>query len=452
MTANPVRQYMRKLLTVLPITFLFAPLFYSLLGYHPDMPVLFPVLVYIWHALFVFFGATLAFALKKYRYLAYAIIPVAAFFCRHIVSAPWLNFQKAVLTITEEGFEVVKMAPLEEWETVYYSYVVFISTFIAGFGGIFYSRKPPLDFVQRGNTFWFCNIFAISAIYYMFAGILDIDKNAGVVFVIYMTGFAVGYFIVRSFAYINREIDVYGEMGAYNISGTERVYAYYFSVLGFVTVVPVFLGIIVIPFLIDTIGAAVNFILSWFIKAILAGEPPEPKNLVELVLDPEANLPDTQGSEDNMIAYYILVLAVFIIFIIFRKKIMAAIKDLISFLKTKMEGNSGGLVINEEVITKAAKEKKSKASYRDYLKKAKKIKDLRAAFLFAYSYIFWNTIKKDGELKQNSTPGEFAEKYSGAKNPSDLYCNMIYGQKPAETGEILTEMTAEAESFIREYF
>ncbi|MCL2816281.1 MAG: hypothetical protein FWD23_16935 [Oscillospiraceae bacterium] len=454
MTASPGRQYTRKLLTVLPVTFLFAPLFYSFLGYHPDMPVLFPVLVYIWHALFVFLGATLAFNLKKYRYFAYLLILAAAFFCRHIISAPWLHFQKPVLFITEEGFEVMKMTALEAGDLAYYSYMLFISTFISGSCGIFYSRKPPLDFVQKNNTFLFCNIFAASAIYYMFTGIMETDKNAGVVFAFYMTGFAVSYFIVRSFAYINRELDVYGEMGAYNISGTDRIYAYYFSMLSAVCVLPVFFGVIVIPFLINMIKSAAAFIAGWLVRAILAADTEANPMAPDVDFGGELGGLPYQESDGGMTAYYILVLAVLAItitlIIIFRKKIAAAIKRFIFKMGINPKNQGLGLVIDEELITKAEKEKKSRPSYRDYLKKAKKIKELRAAFLFLYSYIFWNMIKKDGELKQNSTPYEFAEKYPGAKEPADLYCDMEYGQKTAESGEILTKMTA-AESFLREY-
>ena len=108
-----------------------------------------------------------------------------------------------------------------------------------------------------------------------------------------------------------------------------------------------------------------------------------------------------------------------------------------------------GLAIHEEIITKAAKE--SKPSCKNYLKKAKKIKDLRTAFLFAYSYVFWGAIKKDAELKPGATPNELAEKYADTKEPADLYSNIVYGQKRAESPETLKQMTAAAESFMRQF-
>jgi hypothetical protein len=268
-----------------------------------------------------------------------------------------------------------------------------------------------------------------------------------------MTGFAVSYFIVRNFAYINREIDVYGKMGAFNITGTKRVYSYYFSTLTLFAVVPVFVGIVLIPFLINMLGAGASFILGSFVKALLSAKPSESKLLKEPILEFMTGMPEPQASDGNMFAYYILAAAVVIIIlaliIIFRKKIINAIKNLMAKIAPEVPGSD--MVINEEVITKAAKEKKPKLSYKDYFKKAKKIKDLREAFLFSYRYIFWGTIKKDSELKQSVTPFELAQKYSDTKNPGDLYCDIVYGQKPAENREMLIEMLTSAESFLREF-
>ena len=455
MNANPGSQYMRKIFMILPITFIFSPIFYAFLGYHPDMPALFPVLVYFWHMLFVFLGTTLAFLIKKYKYTAYILILVISFFCRNIITIPWFNFQKAVLISVESGETIVTMMKIESRELIYYTYVLFVSTLISGACGVFYSKKEPLDFLSKDNTFLFCNILAISAVYYIFGGILETDKNSGLVFTIYLTGFAVSYFIVRNFAYINREIEVYGKTSAYNISGTGRIYSYYFSITTLLAVVPVFFGIILIPFVINTIKSIADFVVNRFLTAVLnsEGQTGEVPISADIPANNFTGMLDEQQTGDKMLAYYIIIAAVatiiLVLIIIFRKKIIAAIKRLMA--KVQSDSYRPGMVIEEEIITKAKKEKKSKSSYNNYLKKAKKIKDLRMKFLFAYSYIFWGTIKKDGELAINATPNELAEKYAETKAPSKLYQNIIYGQQPAESPEMLKQMTASAESFMREF-
>ena len=437
MTASPVRQFMRKIFMVLPITFMFAPVFYAFLGYRPDMPLFF-ALVYLWHALFVFLGVALAFVFKKYKYLAYILILAIAFLCRDAVSVLEPDSQRSAA------------------ELIYFAYVLFASSAVSGACGVFYSRKEPLDFLSKNNTFLFCNIFAISALYYIFGGILETDKNAGFVFAFFLTGFAASYFIVRNFAYIDREIGIYGKMGAYNISGTNRVYAYYFSVLAILSIVPVFVGVVLVPFILNTLGSAAGYIMARLLKAVLGSEV-ESQVLEEPVLDPYGSMGVSQGAGDKMLAYYILVVAVLtivlVLIVIFRKNIIKAIKELILFLKTRMtpDDHARGVVIERETITQTAREKKEKPSYRNYLKKAKKIKDLQAKFLFAYRYVFWNTVKKDKDLKISATPSELAEKYSDTKNPANLYSNIIYGQKPAESGEMLIETTAEAEVFIQKF-
>jgi len=434
------------------------PIFYAFLGYHPDMPVLYPVLAYIWHALFVFLGATLAFVFKKYKYLAYLLILVVAFLCRDVISLPWLNIQKATIYSFEGGEMLVYMA-LEAGELTYFAYMLFVSTFISGIFGVFYSKKQPLEFIGKSNTFLFCNIFAISALYYMVSGILETYKYSGVVFAAYMTGFAVSYFIVRNFAYIDREIGVYGETGAYSVSGAKRVYPYYFSVLSFVTILPVFAGIFLIPLLINSFGSAIRFAMGKVLSALLKtkGEGQGEEAPVFDFQPIEYTIPEFRDSSDKMFVYYILVAVFFAIIltliVVFRKKIISGIKNIILLLKSKMrlENHDAVFVINEEIITKAKKEKKAKSSYKNYLKKAKKIKDLREAFLFSYSYIFWNTIKKDEELNIGATPNELAEKYESTSGPAELYQNIKYGQKPADNREILKGMTVAAESFMQKF-
>ena len=457
MTAKPVRQYIYRMFVILPLTFLFTPLFYSILGYHPDIPA-FPLIVYLWYAIFIFFGATIAVVLDKYKYLAYPIIFGIAFLCKNIITLPGFNFQQTMLLdFTESGEEILIIAPLTSEQIIYYTYVFFITMAIAGIIGISYSKKSAFDLGNKQNTIFFFYVLVISSIYYSISGIMDIDKNAGIIFAAYLTGFFISYFIVWNYAIINREVSLYSEKGAYNTSGLNRIYRYYFSSLGLTTVIPVFVAIIIVPFIVKIVGIIANFIMACFFGLILLYEPPEaPTTAPDLPVD--VIHPDTpvQNPAGNMLLYYILVIIASIIIltliIVYRKKI----KEFILFLLTKMAlpDNDKNKIINQEIITEAKKEKKSKLSYKNYLKTAKKITGLRERFLFAYNYIFWGVIKKDEKLKESATPFEVAENYGETLDPAKLYQDLKYGQKPEE--EIKTDdlknMTNKAESFMQKYF
>ncbi|MCL2160075.1 MAG: hypothetical protein FWH48_11770, partial [Oscillospiraceae bacterium] len=84
MNSKPDRQFTHNIFAAFPVTFLIVALAYPFLGFHPDMPVLFPMLAYFWHTLFVLLGAVFAAVFKKYRYFAYPLVVIIAFLCRNI--------------------------------------------------------------------------------------------------------------------------------------------------------------------------------------------------------------------------------------------------------------------------------------------------------------------------------------------------------------------------------
>jgi len=147
--------------------------------------------------------------------------------------------------------------------------------------------------------------------------------------------------------------------------------------------------------------------------------------------------------------YWIAVLIFLIILIAFRKYIKELILYIIDFFKTKLNitGYNKG-IINQETITEIKKNKKSKSSYKNYLKQVKKIKNLRQKFLFAYNYIFWNTIKKDEDLKESATPNEVSEKYHETQSFADLYQDLKYGNKTEDNTGIESEIE-KAENYLK---
>ena len=455
MTANPVRQYLYKLLFILPLTFLFAPLFYTFFGFHPEIPF-FSFLVYLWHTLFIFIAMSLAVILKKYKYIAYILIIGLAFLCKNIVFWPGFNFEKVLLDLSAEG-EAYFTMPLEPEEIMAYSYMLFVTSGIAGIFGVYYSSKTAFEFVNKRNTLLYTNIYIIIGGWYIISGIMGVDKNAAGVFAVNFIGFIVSYFIVHNFAQINREVSVYGEAGAYSVSGTKRIYLYYFSMLILSSVVPIIVGIFVIPFIVNILEVTIRFIIACIIGVFNLF--PEPENAPkEVVLDPShVNPLDQQQPADDMLIYYIIVAVFFVIVItltvIFRKQIIKAIKDLIVFLKSKINlmDYDKNQIISQEIITEAKKEKNPKSKYKDYLKQAGRFTNLRERFLFAYNYIFWKIIKHDENLKESATPNEVAEAYQETENPSELYQSFKYGLKDFEDTETLKNATEETETFIQKF-
>ncbi|MCL1859905.1 MAG: hypothetical protein FWF92_11820 [Oscillospiraceae bacterium] len=447
-----IRQYFYKILVILPLTFLLPPIFYAFLGYHPDMPVLFPLFVYLWHTLFIFLGATIAFILNKFKYLAYPVIIGIAFLCKNIIALP-VFFQQALMDFNESSGEVIGILSITPDQIMYYTYILLITASISGFIGIIYSKKTAFDLTGGDSLFFFMIVYIISAMFYIFSGITDIDKNAGNVFAFCLTGFFVSYFIVLNYARINRELEIYGEKGAYNSSGINRIYKYYFSAIIITAVVPVFVAIVIVPFIIYILEIIINFIIAGLFALLLLqrnkGEkPPDPEFPADVI-----NPLLVEKDPAPPFIYYISILAflimIVILIIVFRK----SIKEFILFLFTRMTSPDydRNKIINYEIITEAKKDKKSKPSYKDYLKKSKKIKSVLERFLFVYNYIFWSVIKKDENLKESATPCEVAEIYEETSSPAGLYQDLKYGQKSEEyiKPEILKNMTDESESFLQ---
>ena len=200
-----MRAILNKAFMLLPLTFLFAPFLYSLLGYHPGMPA-FPALVYLWLAVFLYLGMAAAFLLKKYKYLAYPAVAAAAFLCKDLIR-PFLSSQKMViLDITEEGGQILIEMPRTPGEITWYVTLIFLASALIGFLGIYYSKYSALDFVRTRNTFLFVNIIVIGAAYYFIIGIMDVDKRAAGFYVFCLAAFFIFYFLVRNFALLNRQI------------------------------------------------------------------------------------------------------------------------------------------------------------------------------------------------------------------------------------------------------
>ena len=415
---------------LLPMTFLFTPFFYSLLGYHPEMPV-FPFLVYLWFAVFLYLGMTVTFVLPKHKYLPYPIVAFLAFLCRNIITLPALNFQKTIID-GDIGYITV---PLEHDDIMYYTMILFIATLLIGFAGIYYSKKTALEFVKRGNTGLFITLWII-------AGIFSIDKTVSV---FYIVAFAVFYFIVRNFASLNRRIEIYGERGAYNATGTRKIYAYYFITLLTVSVLPIIFFIIVVPFIAKFLGYIINFIISLITdgeKKPLSAHP-QPTGTPNIPSDTTVQGYMSPRGGHELLVYNILLIAFLVIalilIIISRKHIVKLIKAIIEFFKMKMglKDLDKNNIINNETIVKITKDKKLAMQYKSYLKKARKIRVLQKRYAFAYNCVFWNIIRLEDDLKESFTPEEVvanirndadkSAKYSEVGNLTYPYENIKYG-------------------------
>ena len=311
--------------------------------------------------------------------------------------------------------------------------------------------------INRENTIFIIITYIFTAFFYIGTGITDVYKGAGIVFSFYLTGFIVSYFIVTNYNLINRELEIYGEKGIYNTSGTKRVYRYYFSTLILFAVVPVIIAVFIVPFIINILETVINFIIASLFALLLLSPEPDPEKLPEPELPAEDLEPyiREQMKTGNMLIYYIIIAATVLILagviFIFRKQIKLFFITL--FSKLSLNNYEKNRIINQEIITEVKKDKKYKLSYKDYLKKSRRITGLRERFLFAYNYIFWSVIKKDEDLKSCSTPFEVAEIYIETLNPAELYQDIKYGQKSDKNigEEALSDMTIKSEIFLQDF-
>jgi len=457
---NPIKTYLYKALTVLPFTFLFAPVFYPFLNYKPNPDLIFlnsafPFLVYLFYAFFIYFAMCIALIFKKYKLLAYPIIITAAFFARYIAALPALDFHRMHVFADEFGeayFIHVPISTGEFSELSYLMMILFITAAIAGCFTAAYTKKNATDFMRRGNTFLFLHLAVLGGLFH---------GNA-----IYLSLFAATYFIARNFILINRELEIYSEKGAYNTSGVRRIVAYYFYMTALFMVVPVIICAVIVPFIVERIRLLISAILRIIINAVVEYERDLP-DLEEVEL-PEAMqdssfLRENVNEQLDMIVYYILFVIFIIIIFIFRKWFLKIFKELIALLRTKIKLGEydKNKVINQEIITELPKEKikKGRAAYKNYLKKLHAIPDMSQRFLFAYNCLHWELVKKDAELKESLTPHELTAVVAGRDNSGapyqelsnvkDLYEDIKYG-RIAQNHDLLRDMTARAELLLKQ--
>ena len=445
--------YSRKALTLFPLTFLLTPLFYAMLGYHPEIP-LFKLLVYLWYALFIYLGMTLTLLLNKYKNLAYPVLALIAFLCKNIWELPVFGIKRNMFLFTDIMTTISREMTADELQDL--AMIVFVTSFLMGCFGAVYSKKTALEFVKKGNTFLFIHLNLFSAVFYIVSGIEEYDKNATAMFIFYTVCFAVAYFLVKNFTQLNRQLEVYAERGAYNISGTKRIYGYYLSSLAPLSVIPFIICFIIAPFVVNLIWNTVRTIIGGISYLFGINVPLAQRDTEDLIInnDPYSDssaIPQSYELEVYNILLIIFLTIVLIAVIIFRKRIKNAVLAMIEYLKTrfKLDSEHGAFIISHETITEIEKEKKKKASYKDYIKKSKGIADLRKRFLFLYNYLFWNIIRTDKDLKENATPNEVAEKYKDTQSPAELYQDIKYGQKSEENSEILTNMTEKMEDILK---
>ena len=417
MTGTPGRQYLYKAFILLPFTFLFAPIFYPLLAYRPGLALInraFPIIIYLWYAFFIYFGMLVILILRKYRYLAYPIIVGAAFFARYAAALPALDFQRVYFA---EG-ELIYV-PLTADELAYFMLVLFITSALAGCMSAVYARKTALDFMKRGNAFLFLNLALLG-------GLLHGS-------VIYLGMFAATYFIARNYILINRELEVYGEKGAYNTSGVRRVILYYFCMTALFSVAPLVISAAIVPSVIDSLSAlgraaarlVANLIVAYErdLPDLHGGELPYRDN-GELL--PELLAP---GQLDDVLVYNIMLIAALTVLVLLRKPIFKAIKELaVLFIsRIKIAEREQNKIINQEIITELPKNKRGRAAYRGYLKKSRAIADASQRFLLAYSRLHWELVGDSG-LKAGCTPRELAATCADISHAADLYEAIKYGQ------------------------
>jgi len=460
MTTNPIKTYLYKLFIMLPFTFLFAPVFYLLFAFFGigNSNPAFPFLVYIWYALFIYFGMTLALILKKYKYLVYPIIIAVAYFARNVASLPVFDFQKIHVPVDDLGEPYLDefgnidyiSVPIDAGELAYVMLMLFLTTVLVGCFSAAYAKKTALEFMKRGNTFLFFNLAVIG-------GLLHGNP-------IYLGLFAASYFIARNFILINRELEVYSEKGAYNVSGARRIVAYYFSMTVIFSVAPLIISSIIVPVIITGIAFLAGAVFTFIINKILEYEREMPHvNEVELPGGTGELMPERLNEQlDEMFVYNIILIIFLITLFIFRKPIWRILKKLAALLKAKMNlpEYDKNKVINEEIITELPKEKikKGRAAYKNYLKISRGIADVSQRFLFAYNCLHWELVKKDAELKESLTPHELSEiiisgaaqeKYKDLSGVKNLYEDIKYG-RITQHDDLLKDMTAKTEILLKQ--
>jgi len=438
--------YLYKAFIILPFTFLFAPIFYPLLNYRPNpelafINLAFPLIIYFWYAIFIYFSMALALVLKKYKYIAYPIIIASAFFSRFAAMLPSLDLHMAYMFADEFRELYYIYMPVGADELAYFMFILFITSAVAGCFSAAYTKKTALDFLKRGNTFLFLHISVLGGLFHGS--------------IIYLVLFAASYFMARNFILINRELEIYGAKGAYNTSGVNRIILYYFSVTLALAIAPLIISLIVMPVIISGVAALADLIFR-------AG--------VNLILDYERNLPDISAAElpvvgeaelmlervrgqlDELLVYNILLALALLLLIIFRKAIWRMLKELSAMIKTKISLPEAGAnkIINFEIISELPKPKikKGKAAYKNYIKKSRGITEADARFLFIYSCLHLEIIKRD-DLKSSLTPSELAAQHNNLADVKDVYEDLKYGQ--LECGdELISDVTEQAERILKQ--
>lgn len=446
--------YLSKMLTVLPFTFLFAPIYTFI--FMPIFP--FPHLIYFWYSLFIFFSVILAIIIKKYKYIVYPIIIAGAFFARNIIDLPIINLSKTVMYISEESADYVQSVEyvagisLAPDEITYYKILLFISTAFIGCFCAFYTKQPALDFLKRGNAFLFIFIA-------MTGGFIAANTLSA----IYLALFAGSYFIARNFILINRGLEIYGEKGVYNTSGTHRIFAYYFCLTLLFSVVPVIVAFIIIPFIINQLGAFILATLG-FIWKIIERIEYTPNDLEEPDLksagEPPVPLLKQVENMEYIIGFIAIAILLFILFI-FRKAIRRKTKEIIEMFKTKMKVSNydENQVINQEIITELPKIKQARNPYKNYLKNSRRISDISKKFLFAYNCLFWELIGSNDlnelKLKKSLTPQELTDilndlnqEYQDLSSITGMYEDIKYGHIE-QNDDALKDMTEKTELLLK---
>ena len=450
MTSSPIKQYSYRMFVALPFTFLFAPIFYPLFGYQPNPA--FGFYIYFWYALFIYLGMTVAFILKKYKYLAYPVIIVFAFLARSAAALPALDLQTVYMFEGEFGETYYINIPVTADELAYIMLILFITSAIAGCFSAAYTKKPAVDFMQRGNTFLFLHLAVFGGLWHGS--------------VVYTGLFAASYFIVRNFILISRELEVYGEKGAYNTSGIRRIVAYYFCMTVLLTIFPLIISIITVPFIVRHISALIGAALLAVGRHIADYERILPV-LAEAGL-PEGGgsgaMPEFDGGRqlNYVLVYNIMLAAALLILFMFRKAIWGQLKLL--FDKENRPEHEKNMVINQEVTAELPKKKKGRAAYKNYLKKSRRITDTGKRFLFAYNCLFWELVRSS-KLRESLTPQELAaiaereggvfdahgkpdDKYGAFSDITGLYEDIKYGHILRSDG-FIKEMTVKTEVLLK---
>jgi len=438
---NPSKTYFFKAFLILPLTFLFTPIFHFALPYQPNENVVFfssafGLLVYIWYALFMYFGMAVGLSIKKRRWLSYPIIIAAAWFTRFLAAHPALDLQATHISADVFG-EYIIYIPISDGERAIYLLIVFATSALAGCFASEYARKDAHEVMRRGNLILFANIAILGGIF--------LHGN-----ILYTVLFAVSYFIMRNFCLIQRELDVYNETGKVKVSGVRRVIAYYFGSTFLFAVMPVIVGVIIIPMLWEHISRLAVRVFMWLLNVIMDYERDLPTvEHPDLPYGDAPPLAQIPGGEAGGFPpeFYLAILAVLaVIALIF---LYPAIKEFWRKKDAVLSDRSKGDIISEEVIQELQKDEKGRAAYRGYMKNARKIGDIRNRFLYIYNCLHWEIVKKEN-LSKSSTPLNISQE-AEFKEISDIalmYSDMKYGDIEKDNA-LLNDMTKKTEILLR---